>query len=316
MRNEDPMLLIITPNPSLDRTMVFQDLRLGNVHRTDEVIVAAGGKGFNVARAAHTLGQPTLICAPLGGMTGDMLAHLAASEGLVGCWSRQHAGETRTCVLLVSPAGGDATALNESGPIFTPADWDALQATLLPAAATAQLCLVSGSIPRGVTPTQLHDLLTALGGIGCRVLVDTSGPPLIAALAAQPYGIKVNATELAVALGHEITDIAGAVLAIEQLRARGIELAAVSLGAQGAIAADASGRWWASPPPIDLVSSIGSGDSLLAGLATGLLRGEPLPAALRLGVACGSADALTIGGGRIAMVDVEHLMRNTQVVPV
>jgi fructose-1-phosphate kinase PfkB-like protein len=83
--------------------------------------------------------------------------------------------------------------------------------------------------------------------------------------------------------------------------------AAVSLGALGAVAADDSGAWWACPPPINLVSSVGCGDSLLAGMAAGLLRGLPLPEALRLGVACGSADALTIGGGRLAMADVERL---------
>jgi 1-phosphofructokinase family hexose kinase len=303
----------MTPNPALDRTMVFPSLRLGAVQRTDDVVVAAGGKGLNVARAAHTLGQAALVCAPLGGLSGEMVARLAAAEGLTGRWSRQSAGETRTCVLLVNLEGGDATALNESGPVFAAADWDSFAEAALDAATESRLCLVSGSLPRGVAPAALGNLLGRLGAAGRRVIVDTSGAPLTASLAARPYGVKVNGAELGAALGRgEVADVAGAAAALAELRAAGIALAVVSLGAQGAVAADATGTWWACPPLIDLVSSVGSGDSLLAGMATGLLRGMPLPEALRLGVACGSADALTVGGGRIDLPVVERLAALTR----
>lgn len=301
------MLLIITPNPALDRTMVFSGLHLGGVFRTEDVLVAAGGKGLNVARAAYTLGQPAIVCAPLGGLSGEQVAHLAAAEGLQGRWSRHGAGETRTCVLVVDRQGGDATALNEAGPIFCAEDWRSFVEVARDAAGEAELCLVSGSLPRGVSPERLGDLVADLGAAGRRMIVDSSGPPLIAALAARPYGVKVNGAELGAALGREVLDVAGAAAALAELRARGIQLAAVSLGGQGALAADESGAWWACPPPIELVSSVGSGDSLLAGLANGLLRGLDLPEALALGVACGSADALTIGGGRIDPATVEGL---------
>ncbi|MCS6882388.1 MAG: hexose kinase [Oscillochloridaceae bacterium] len=301
------MLLIITPNPALDRTMVFQGLRLGGVFRTDEVIVAAGGKGLNVARAARTLGQPALVCAPLGGLTGDMVARLAAAEGLAGRWTRHQAGETRTCVLVVDREASDATALNESGPIFAPADWHAFAGDVLAAASGSALAVVSGSLPRGVAPADLGALLVDLASRGLQVIVDTSGPALEAALATQPWGVKVNGHEAGAALGRPVSDVPAALAALATLRAQGVSLAAVSLGALGCVAADASGAWWARPPRMRIVSSVGSGDSLLAGLATGLLRGMNLPEALRLGVACGAADALTIGGGRFDLREVENL---------
>lgn len=307
------MLLIITPNPALDRTMVFQGLRLGGVFRTDEVIVAAGGKGLNVARAARTLGQPTLVCAPLGGLTGDAVARLAAAEGLMGRWTRHRAGETRTCVLVVDREAGDATALNESGPIFAPADWHAFAGDVLAAASAVTLAVVSGSLPRGVEPAALGGLLAELASRGLRVMVDTSGPALEAALATRPWGVKVNGHEVGAALGRPVSDVLAALAALEALRARGVSLAAISLGAEGCVAADASGAWWARPPRVRIVSSVGSGDSLLAGLATGLLRGLTLPEALRLGVACGTADALTIGGGRFDLHEVERLRTAVQV---
>jgi 1-phosphofructokinase family hexose kinase len=310
------MLLIVTPNPALDRTMLFRGLRLGAVQRTDEVLVAAGGKGLNVARAALALGQPALVCAPLGGLAGDQVALLAAREGIAGRWTRHGAGETRTCILLVDPEADDATALNEAGPSLAEADWAAFSADVLAAAPGAALCLVSGSLPRGVEPARLGELVAAVGALGVRVLVDTSGPALEAALAARPWGLKVNGAELGAALGRPVEDSAGAAAALGELHARGLALAAVSLGALGAVASDGAGRWWARPPRERVVSSVGSGDSLLAGLATGLVRGMALPEALRLGVACGTADALTVGGGRIEAATLERLLGATQVLPV
>lgn len=307
------MLLIVTPNPALDRTMVFRGLRLGAVLRTDQLIVAAGGKGLNVARAARTLDQPALVCAPLGGLTGELVARLAAAEGLAAHWTRHSAGETRTCVLLVDPDGGDATALNEVGPPLAPADWAAFAADVRALAPGAAMVIVSGSLPHGVAPERLGELVGELGAQGIAVLVDCSGPPLAAALAAGPWGVKVNGAELGAVLGRPVEDVAGALAALRELHGRGVSLAAVSLGAQGCVASDGAGSWWARPPHAPVVSSVGSGDSLLAGLATGLLRGLPLPEALRLGVACGTADALTIGGGRIEPADLVRLRSATTV---
>lgn len=293
--------------------MLVPKLRLGAVHRAERVLVAAGGKGLNVARAARALGQPVAVCAPLGGLTGELVARLAADEGFVGRWSRHCAGETRTCVLLVDPHGGDATALNEVGPTLDAADWQEFAATVVAAAATADLTTISGSLPPGVPSNALADLNRTLHAGGRRALVDTSGEALRAVLAAAPYGVKVNAAELSAGMGRQVTDVDTAAAALADLRASGIVLAAVSMGAQGALAADATGIYWACPPALTIVSSIGCGDSLLAGLATGLLRGEDLGAALRLGVACGSADALTIGGGLLHLDDVERIGAATSV---
>jgi 1-phosphofructokinase family hexose kinase len=301
------MLLTVTPNPALDRTMVVPNLRAGQVHRAERIIMATGGKGMNVARAAQTLGQPLRVCAPLGGLTGQLVAQLAAEEGFDGWWSWHHSGETRTCVLIVDPHGSDATVVNEHGVTLSSDDWRDFAQTLLEAAQEATYVTISGSLPPGVPPAALADLIPRLTERGCRVLVDTSGPALTAALDATPYAVKVNESELATALQQPVNDIAQAVSALAAVRARGVALAVVSLGADGALAAGDAGVCHVRPPACAIVSSVGAGDSLLAGLATGLLRGLPLNEALRLGVACGTADALTIGGGLIDCTEVERL---------
>ncbi len=297
--------------------MVFSQLRLGGVHRTDHVVLAAGGKGLNVARAARTLGQPLHICGPLGGLTGQLVARLADQEGFECYWSWHMSGETRTCVLVVDPQGGDATALNESGPIFAPSDWAGFVDMVVAAAADVALVTISGSLPPGAPTSALGDLTMALSAAGRRVMVDSSGAPLRSALVACPYALKVNAAELGAALDRTIDDVSQAAVALKALRRQGIALAVVSMGALGAVGASEQGYYHVCPPKLDIVSSVGSGDSLMAGLAAGLLRGYTLPDALQLGVACGAADALTIGGGLIHMEDVERIRAatDTTVIP-
>jgi 1-phosphofructokinase family hexose kinase len=306
-----PLLLAITPNPALDRTLVIPHLLPGSVHRAERVLLAAGGKGLNVARAAHTLGQPLRVCGPLGGHTGQLVAQLAAAEGFVAHWHWHQRGETRTCVLVVDPQGSDATALNEPGEPLTVEDWHAFGATVLEAAQDAALVTISGSLPPGVPPAEITTLLRRLAAAGHRVIIDTSGPALQAALKSAPYGLKVNSSELGAALGRSLDSLDDAAQALRELHTRGIALPLVTLGAVGALAASAEGIVHVMPPAINLVSSVGSGDSLLAGLACGLLRGEHLTDALRLGVACGTADALTVGGGLIDLAEVQRLRAAT-----
>lgn len=309
------MLLSVTPNPALDRTIVVPNLHIGQRHRVEHVLVTAGGKGLNVARTAQVLGQPCTACAPLGGFTGQYVAHLAHEEGLHGHWYWHNAGETRTCILVVDPHAHDATPLDEHGPQFSADEWQVFVETVLAVAATSRpsdmLVTVCGSLPPGVPPAALADLLHALAG--SRVLVDTSGNALEAALNAAPFAVKVNAAELSAVLGQPVTTLQEATDALACVRSRGVALALVSLGEQGAVAQDDTTTWYAKPPPLEIVSTVGSGDALTAGLATGLLRGQPLAEALRLGVACGAANTLTPGGGAMETHTLHTVAANTSI---
>src|SRR5689334_17362015 len=144
------MLLCVTPNPALDRTLIVLRLRPGEVHRTQRVIAAAGGKGLNVARAARTLGYAARCLGPLGGSTGRLVAELAQREGLDGTWT-WIAGETRVCTLVVEQAGGDATVINEAGPAVAAAEWARLSDDVLRAAGQADITCLCGSLPPAVS---------------------------------------------------------------------------------------------------------------------------------------------------------------------
>lgn len=297
------MLLAITPNPALDRTIVLRGLRPGSVHRAERTLVMAGGKGINVARAAATLNEPLRIAGLLGGLTGQLVARHASAEGFDArwCW---YDGETRVCILVVDSDGPDATVFNEVGDPIDDEIWAAFVESCLGAAEGTSLVTISGSLPPGIAPTALIDLVQGLCTHGHRVIVDTSHALSSLVHESPPYGIKVNMAELSGALSRRINDIPSAAAALMELRAMGVTLAIVTMGAEGALAASDDGICHVLPPHRQIVSSVGCGDSFLAGLAVGLLRNEHVADAVRLGVACATADALTIGGGLIDLHDV------------
>ncbi len=292
------MILCLTPNPAIDRTLYVNALRPGEVHRAERTLTAAGGKGLNVARTIRALGGAPFCMGLVGGYTGDLLAKLAEREGLSAHWTRI-ANETRTCVILVEH-GRDATVINERGAEVSADECQTFLRDVWAQAEQAQLVCVSGSLPPGFS---LDDFSALLGGLAARkksVWVDTSGQSLKAALEVRGVNVKVNAAELGEVLGAEISNVEQAVRAGARLHEQGISTFAVTLGKDGAVWVADGGIWVAQPQKIELVNSVGSGDAFLGGVAFALDAGNPPEVALRYGVAAGAANALHFGGG-IAM---------------
>lgn len=303
-------LCIITPNPALDRILIAPELRLGAVQRVSETRVAAGGKGLNVARAAQAIGSQAVVCAPLGGLTGQQVAWLATQEGLP-IHAVAIAGETRVCTLIVDPAGETVTVLNEIGPELSTGDWHALTERVL--ATAAGLNLICGSLPPGLPPDALFNLVQALHAKGRHALVDTSGPALAAAVAAKPAVVKVNGEELGALLGQRITSVVAAQQAVAELYHYGIKVVVVTLGAQGAVGISVEGGVIAIPPQIAVRNPIGCGDSFFAGLASALSNGQSLAEALRFATACAVADAQTLAPGQIDDATVNRLTKHVSI---
>ncbi len=306
------MILCVTPNPAVDRTLIVDRLVLGEIHRVSEPIVAAGGKGLNVARVLRTLGGEVLCAGFLGGHSGRLVADLAAAEGLVGEWT-WIAGETRTCVIVVEPSHHDATVINEPGPAVAPADWQRLADQVARAARGAVMVCLSGSLPPGSAPADYAALLARLRDAKLRVWADTSGPALAAALGVGGVGIKVNGAEASALLGAPVRGLEEALTAARELHERTGAPVVLTLGGQGALLADGDVCWHAQPPPIEVVSTVGSGDAFLAGLAHALANGVAAPAALARAAAAGSANACSAGGGRLDPALARDLLARTVV---
>jgi 1-phosphofructokinase family hexose kinase len=301
------MLLALTPNPAIDRTLVVPGFRPAEVTRVVERRDAAGGKGLNVARVARTLGLAVRALGPLAGATGRSIADLAAAEGIEARWAWLPSGESRICLLICDPEAQDTLVVNEQGPLVDAEGWQLFEQLVRLEAGSATAVASSGSLPPGARPERFHTLLAELA-IDLDVLLDCSGAVLRGALGLPLALLKVNQHEIGDALGRPISGPAEAAVAAQEVCRRGARAAIITLGRHGAVAADATGAWFAPAPQLSLVSPVGSGDAVMAGAAAVLLAGGQLPEALRSGVACGSANALTLGAGIVRREDLARLL--------
>jgi 1-phosphofructokinase len=316
------MLLCFTPNPAIDRVLLTPGFRHAESARVAETREAAGGKGVYVARVARALGLKARICGPLAGANGRRIAALAEAEGFDARWHWLAEGESRICMLVIDQDAPDTLVINERGPTTSSADWDALTQLVLREAAHASALAVSGSLLPGVPAEKLIALLGELSG-RVPLYLDTSGAALAAALDLPLALLKVNAEELGEALGTPIATPAEARAAAAHVQSRGPAAVIVSLGPDGAVAYDPHNAWLARPPAIAAVSAVGSGDAMLAGVVAALAeQAEPnqwssgLAEALRLGVACGTANTLVVGAGILRLEDVRQLYAATTLVEV
>jgi 1-phosphofructokinase family hexose kinase len=305
------MILCITPNPAIDRTLVLPGMTPGDVHRAQKIIVAAGGKGLNVARAIRTLGGDPLCMGFTGGHTGRLLTELAERDGLRLSWTWTNA-DTRTCTILVTP-DGDATVINEPGAPLSSEDWKRLQQDVQQQLSSTRLVCISGSLPLKSSSEDLGGLLKMLIEAGKQVWVDTSGMALHTALAYPDICIKVNGSEIGEVLDMDVQDMSSARRALLLLGQHGLTNAVITLGSSGALLLTKQGRWHAQGPLVDVISTVGSGDSFLGGLVSALDAGKDWPEALRDAVAAGTANTLSAGGGQFLLEQFEDIRQRTHV---
>lgn len=278
------MIITVTPNPSLDRTIELPHLLRGEVHRATAVRLDPGGKGVNVARALTAAGLDTIAVLPSGRAPGGRLTglldvhHVRAATVAIS-------GATRTNITLVEP-DGTTTKINEPGPVLTEAEVAELADTVATLAAEASWVVSCGSLPAGM-PVDFHaEIVRRTRRTGVRVAVDASDAPLRAACAAGPDLIKPNHEELAELVGRKLDSIGDVLSAARELRAAGVGAVLVSLGAGGALLVEDGGEYHAASAPVAVRSTVGAGDATLAGF---LAAGGAGPDALRQAVAYGAA---------------------------
>lgn len=282
------MIVTVTPNPSVDRTLEVTRVRRGEVLRATSTRIDAGGKGVNVARALIANGLDALAVLPLGGGDGHLLGRLLADAGIPHC-AVPTAAATRSNVTLSEP-DGTVTKVNAPGEPLTPAELDAFveaTAAVLPRASWLVGC---GSLPDGAPPDLYATLIERAHAAGASVAIDTSGTPLQGAVAAGPDLIKPNVAELAELVGRPLPSLDAVVAAAHQVRAAGVATVVVSLGATGAVlVGDDDEALLAVPPAVVPRSDVGAGDTLLAGFLATLAAGGSAADALRHGVAWAAA---------------------------
>lgn len=306
------MIVTVTANPSLDRTLEVEALSRGKVVRATAARLHPGGKGVNVARALVANGVPARAVLPAGGPEGERLLSLLEGLGL-DVEAVAIGGAVRENVTVVEP-DGTVTKLNAPGPRLSASEVDALLETTLRASHGAEWVALCGTLPPGVPDDLYARLVGELRTAGVRVAVDSSGPALAAALEARPDLVKPNRRELGEVVGRSLRTIPDVLRATREVLRRGVGQVLVSLGDAGAVCAADRVAIRASTPPVVARSTVGAGDAALAGF---LAQDGVLPGALRAAVAWGAAavalpgtempgpDAIDLGSVRLEELDGE-----------
>lgn len=288
-------ILTVTMNPALDLTVQLGPLQVGQVNRSECMLTHAAGKGINVAQVLADLGHELTVAGFLGVDNQLPFESLFAKRGFVDEFVRVP-GETRSNIKLAE-SSGRITDLNGPGPEVSVAAQQALAARVEQIAGDFDAVVVAGSLPRGVDAQWLKTLLLRLNERGLKVALDTSGAALRAGLEASPWMIKPNTEELADALDAPIISIAAQAQAAAALHQRGIEHVVISQGAEGVHWFSSTVALQALPPNVTVASTVGAGDSLLAGMVHGVLSGHSPEETLRTATAIAAMAVTQIGFG-------------------
>jgi 1-phosphofructokinase len=291
------VIVTLTPNPSHDRTVTLgHPLERGAVQRAESVLSQAGGKGVNISRASVAAGIPSVAVLPAP--KDDPYVHELLAAG-IDCRPVDHHGGALRVNITISEPDGTTTKLNSPGPTATPEVLAALTESLRRRAAAAAWVVLAGSLPPGAPVEWYAELVAVLRRSTACVAVDTSDAPLRALVErlpdSAPHLMKPNGEELASFTGGDAqvleSDPEAAAAAARTLVDRGVDTVLATLGPHGAVLVTAAGAWHATPPPTEVVSTVGAGDSSLFGYLFGDIRQRTPDQRLALAVAYGSAAA-------------------------
>ena len=300
-------VLCLTMNPAVDLATETERVVPTHKLRCGDTLHDAGGGGINVARVLTRMGgQCTALC-PTGGSSGHWLETRMREEGLDSVFL-PIADETRVSFTVHEHSTGAEYRFVMPGPHLTEAEWQACLDHLEQMPEFPDLLVASGSLPPGV-PVDFYARLARLcRARGARMVLDTSGPALAAALAEGVYLFKPNLKELAELAGRPLETPEQWQAAARQLVLEGkVEVVALTLGHLGALLVTRDAMWSAPPLDIPVASAVGAGDSFVGGLVWALQQGQPLEQAFTWGIAAGSAALLSAGTGLSGPDDIRRL---------
>lgn len=309
------MIVTVTVNAALDRTLTVPNFQAGFRHRASESLTLPGGKGVNIARALKTLGQPVIATGLAGGKTGTRIVEDLTAEGILNDFVRIRE-ESRTSTAIIDPTSNLQTEVNEYGPVVSARELHAFMEKFTYIAKGADVVILAGSLPRKVKDSFYRDLITALNATEALVVLDTAGESLRLAIKSGPGLVSPNAFEAEALIGHEFGDDDDFRQATLQLNRLGAGSGIIHHSAGCYAYLEDGGRaafYKVQIPPLDPISTVGSGDAFLAGFVSARLSGKSSGDCLRYGVACGAANTQKYGAGVFDPHEVKRLLSKAKV---
>lgn len=318
LRTTPPRVIAVALNPALDHTIEVDHLRLGQVNRAQRMQVDVGGKGINVASCLADFGIASAVTGQIGSENAAQFEALFRQKAIDNqCFYLD--GLTRINTKLVDLASGETTDVNMPGPMLSEDAVQGLQERLRTRLASLvdphSWVVLAGSLPPGWAADTYQTLIAHVHGLGARVVLDASGSALAAGVAAAPDIIKPNRAELSELVGRPLDSLAAVLAAARELmaRAQGPRVVVVSMGAEGALFMSPAEAWLAEPLKVDLISTVGAGDAMVAGIVAAQLAELPLDDCARLATAFSAAKLARLGPHLPAPEQVRALAASVQI---
>ncbi len=307
------MILVMCANAGIDRTYEVENFAVGSYHMPHRFRADAGGKGVNVARALRTLGAEVLLLGFAGGISQPFMAEKLAQQNIV-TELVPIGEESRLCINVVDPTNSSQTQLDEISPLVTPDEVERLKRQWRRLLDRSRMAIISGSAPRGVPFHFYAEMVQLARTKRVPLILDARDQLLASAIEAAPDVIKPNLAELQELVGLPLSVPQGVLQAAKDLIARGVRIVIVSMGKRGAIfVTPKQGSYWAVPPEIEFVSSVGCGDAMVAGFAAASLHNRPLEERIRWAMAMGAAAASSFGAVPESRSEVEPLLAGVKI---
>jgi 1-phosphofructokinase family hexose kinase len=304
------VILTVTLNAAVDRTVAVPNFRLARRHRAVESRTVAGGKGINVARALSLLGRPVIAAGFVGGPTGTRVLEQLREESVLTDFTRI-AAETRINLAVIDPTSGDQTEINERGPAVSPEEVKELFERISYLSSGAKICVLAGSLPPGAGDDLYARLIADLGRRGVPVVLDAEGEAMLAGVRAGASMVTPNEREAEELVGQEFADSSDLAQGLFELTRLGASEAAITRP-EGCVAAVGEGAdrrlLEVHTEPLEPVSTVGSGDAFVAGYVAGRYEGRSAEDCLAYGVACGAESTQHFGAGTVDRNQVERLL--------
>jgi 1-phosphofructokinase family hexose kinase len=303
------MIITVTLNPALDKTLEVPNFTPGRRHRSIEQVTMPGGKGINVARVIKRLGQPVIATGLAGGATGTRIIEALNDEAILNSFVRIR-DDSRTNTAVLDPTTGSQTEINERGPAVSPAELELFREKLLYLAQGASMCIFAGSLPRGVEPDVYAELIREVKRLGVTAIVDAEGEPLRLAVRAEPDLVSPNELEAEELVGQEFNDVDDRAQAVIEMTRLGAAEAIMTVrdGCYAHLHEEEPALYRVSVPEVEATSRIGSGDAFLAGYVAARYSGRSPVECLRYGVACGAESIQHRGAGLVDPANVQRLL--------
>ena len=306
------MILTVTLNAAIDKRYVVEGYQVGEVNRVKECAYTPGGKGLNVSKPASIAGAEVVATGFVGGHAGNYIEDALKPFGIKSEFYHLEE-ESRSCINIWDEANKTQTEFLEPGFTLTEEDFRGFEKKFTELVKDADVVSMSGSVPKGLDGTAYQRLVKIVKEAGKPVILDTSGKLLEMGIEAAPTMIKPNIDEIRMLTGKKCDNIQDIIDAAKEIHAKGVEIVAVSLGADGSLAVGNEGIFRALVPRINAVNTVGCGDSMIAGFALGLSRRLSLPETMKLASAISAAAAMREETGFFVMEDMEKLLPQIEV---